>query len=93
MDRLWVNQMTLTALDWGNEAHDVHHPVGVGLYYEEQKEEAMRKARDVRENRMPKFLEYFEGVLRGNERGGKGRYLVGGRLTYADTTVWQVLDG
>lgn len=71
----------------------MHHPVGSGLYYEDQKEEALRKARDVRENRVPKFLGYFEGVLKGNAGEGKGRYLVGEGLTYADTTVWQVLDG
>ena len=67
--------------------------MGNALYYEEQKEEASRKARDVRENRMPKFLGYFEGVLRGNQQRGGGRYLVGEGLTYADTTVWQVVDG
>ena len=70
----------------------MHHPVGVGLYYEDQKEEAARKATDVRENRVPKFLAYFEGVLRGN-KGVGGRCLVGEGMTYADTTVWQVFDG
>ena len=91
--RLHVNQLTLTALDLSNEAHDVHHPVGVSLYYEDQKEEAIRKAQDVRENRLPKFLGHFEGVLKGNEEEGKGKYLVGEKLTYADTTLWQVVDG
>lgn len=92
VERLWVNQMALTALDWSDEAHGVHHPVASGLYYEDQKEEAARKAKDVRENRVPKFLAYFEGVLGGNEGGG-GRCLVGEGVTYADTTFWQVLDG
>lgn len=32
-------------------------------------------------------------MLKSNEKQGKGRYLVGDKLTYADTTVWQVLDG
>ena len=32
--RLWVNELTLTALDMNNEAHDTHHPVGVTQYYE-----------------------------------------------------------
>lgn len=31
---LWVNQITLTALDLNNEAHDTHHPVAVMKYYE-----------------------------------------------------------
>jgi glutathione S-transferase len=62
-------------------------------YYEDQKESALEKARDVRENRIPKFLSYFERTLQWNADAGKQRYLVGDKLTYADTTVWQVLDG
>ncbi|EGU81619.1 hypothetical protein HZS61_011498 [Fusarium oxysporum f. sp. conglutinans] len=57
-----VNQLTLTALDGlSNELHDTHHPMAVGLAYEDQKEEAKR-AKDWRENRMLKFLAYFERV-------------------------------
>ena len=48
-------------------------------YYEEQKEEALRKARDFREARIPKFFGYFERVLKGNGEGG-GKYLVGDKL-------------
>ncbi|KAK3073185.1 hypothetical protein LTR53_005473 [Teratosphaeriaceae sp. CCFEE 6253] len=90
-----VQQLVLTALDLNNEVHDTHHPIAVMKYYEEQKEEAVKKAQDVRENRIPKFLSYFDRVRQHNEQsgGGQGKYLVGGRLTYADTTVWQVLDG
>lgn len=29
-----VHQIALTALDLNNEAHDTHHPVAVGAYYE-----------------------------------------------------------
>ncbi|MCJ1328883.1 hypothetical protein MMC10_005560 [Thelotrema lepadinum] len=89
----YVAQIALTALDLNNETHDTHHPVGVSLYYEDQKDEALKKAKDFRENRIPKFFSYFERVLKGNEKDGKGQYLVGDKLTYADTTVWQVLDG
>ena len=32
--RLWVNELTLTALDLNNEAHDTHHPIAVMAYYE-----------------------------------------------------------
>jgi len=83
----------LTALDLSNEAHDTHHPVAVMEYYEDQKECALLKSRDFRKNRMPKFFEYFQRVLEGNKEEGKGRYLVGGKLTTADLTVWHVLDG
>lgn len=87
--------MALTALDLNNEVHDTHHPLAVGKYYEEQKEAALEKAKDVRENRLPKFFSYFERNLKFNESngGGKGRFLVGNRLTFADLVVWQVLDG
>lgn len=90
-----VQQLALTALDLNNEVHDTHHPIAVMQYYEDQKPEALKKAADVRENRIPKFLSYFTRTLKHNEQagGGRGKYLVGDKLTYADTTVWQVLDG
>ena len=93
VDGLYVDQMTLTALDLSNEAHDVHHPIAVGLYYEDQKEEARKKAEGFRGNRIPKYFSYFERILDGNEKIGGGKYLVGGKLTYADTTIWQIIDG
>lgn len=89
-ERFHVNQVTLTALDLSNEVHDSHHPIAVMMYYEEQKEEALKRSADLRETRIPKFFSYFERTLKGN---GDGKYLVGGKLTYADLTVWQVLDG
>ncbi|KAL9067714.1 MAG: hypothetical protein Q9161_006706 [Pseudevernia consocians] len=88
-----VNQLALTALDGlSNEPHDTHHPVAIAAYYEEQKEEAKRKAADYVSNRLPKFLGYFERVLRsGASRGGE--WLYGGQLTYADLVLWQCVDG
>ena len=90
-----VQQLALTALDLNNEVHDTHHPIAVMKYYENQRDEALQKAQDVRETRIPKFLSYFSRVLQHNEKseGGQGKYFVGDKLTYADTTVWQVLDG
>ncbi|RMY20488.1 hypothetical protein D0866_12527 [Hortaea werneckii] len=90
-----VQQIALTALDLSNEVHDSHHPIAVMLYYEDQKDAALKKATDVRESRIPKFLSYFSRTLQHNKKagGGQGKYLVGDSLTYADTTVWQVLDG
>ncbi|KAG4413990.1 hypothetical protein IFR04_012857 [Cadophora malorum] len=88
-----VNQLTLTALDGlSNEVHDVHHPVDTGLYYEDQKEEAKRKADGYLKNRLPKFLGYFERVL-GGEASKGGEWLYGGRLTYADLVLFQCVDG
>jgi glutathione S-transferase len=88
-----VNALTLTALDGlSNEAHDTHHPIASGAYYEEQKEEAKRKAADYRAVRLPKFLGYFERVLKGPASRG-GQFLYGGKLTYADLVLFQTLDG
>lgn len=61
--------------------------------YTDQKEEALKKATDVRETRIPKYLSYFERALKSNETAGKGKYLVGDKITYADTTLWQLVDG
>ncbi|KAF2793607.1 glutathione S-transferase protein-like protein [Melanomma pulvis-pyrius CBS 109.77] len=91
-EKHWIMSHALTALDLNNEAHDTHHPVAVGKYYEDQKEEALKKATDVRTERIPKFFRFFERVLKGNE-DGQGQYLVGGKLSYADTTLWHVLNG
>jgi glutathione S-transferase len=66
--RLWVNQLQLTIADLVAEAHDVHHPVGVGLYYEDQKAEAARRAQEFRTQRMRKFLGWFETVLDGRRQ-------------------------
>ncbi|CZR64416.1 uncharacterized protein PAC_14314 [Phialocephala subalpina] len=88
-----INALVLTALDGlSNEPHDTHHPVATGLYYEDQKPEAKRKAEDYIKNRLPKFLGYFERVLSGEASKG-GEWLYGGRLTVADLVLWQCLDG
>ncbi|KAK5939559.1 hypothetical protein PMZ80_007937 [Knufia obscura] len=88
-----VNSLTLTALDGlSNEPHDTHHPIAVMEYYEAQKEEAKKKAKDYRESRLPKFLGYFERVLSGDASKG-GEYLYGGQLTYADLVLFQTVDG
>lgn len=73
----FVNQLALTALDGlSNEIHDVHHPIAVGAYYEEQKEEAKKKAADYIKNRLPKFVGYFERVLKSEaSRGGEWLYV------------------
>src|SRR5687768_1759652 len=57
--RLWTNQLQLTIADFVVEIHDTHHPIGSGLYYDDQKAEAKRRTRDFLKNRLPKFLDYF----------------------------------
>ena len=87
--RLWTHQLQLTIADLVVEAHDTHHPLGVGLYYEDQKPEAKRRTAEFLKARAPKFLGYFEEVLKRNKTG----WLVGRSLTYADLSLFQVVAG
>lgn len=88
---LWTHQIQLTISDLVAEAHDTHHPVGTDLYYEDQKQEALRRASGFRDSRIPKFLGWFETVLAGNPSGDA--YLVGAALTYADLSLFQAVEG
>ncbi len=89
--RLWTHQLQLTIADVVAEAHESHHPVGVGLYYEDQKKEALRRAKEFRTARVKKFLRWFEAVLERNPRGSE--HLVGSKLSYADLSLFQLVDG
>jgi glutathione S-transferase len=89
--RLWVNQLQLTVTDFLVEVHDTHHPIASGLYYQDQKHEARRRTADFLQNRLPKFLGYFEGVLQRNPRGE--RYLVGAKPSYVDLSLFQIIAG
>lgn len=89
--RLWAHQLQLTITDFVVEAHDVHHPIGKSLYYEEQKAEALRRAESFRTLRLPKFLGYFERVLSSNPAGD--RHLVGKSVSCADLSLFQVICG
>jgi glutathione S-transferase len=86
--RLWAHQLQLTIADLVWEAHDTHHPIASGLYYEDQRPEARRRAADFLKSRAPKYLGYFERVLARNPR-----YLVGARLSYPDLSLFQVVEG
>src|SRR6185295_14505987 len=69
--RLWAHQLQLTIADWVAEAHDAHHPISGGLYYEDQKSEAKRRAADFTAERMPKFFDYFERILKHHRKGSE----------------------
>jgi glutathione S-transferase len=60
--RLWLHQLQLTIADWLAEVHETHHPIAASLYYEDQKEEAKRRAADFLVSRLPKYLGYFERI-------------------------------
>ncbi|MDE2372462.1 MAG: glutathione S-transferase [Burkholderiales bacterium] len=89
--RIWTQQIQLTIADMVTEAHDTHHPVGGNLYYEDQKPEALRRAGEFRRHRIPKFLQWFERILALNPSGS--RHLVGGRLSYVDLSLFQLVQG
>lgn len=89
--RLWVHQLQLTIADLVAEAHDTHHPISSGLYYEDQRAEALRRAEDFTGARLPKYLGYFESVLTRNPHGQD--WLAGNALTYADLSMFQVIAG
>ncbi|RYY98347.1 MAG: glutathione S-transferase [Comamonadaceae bacterium] len=94
-DRLWQHQIQLTMEDFVHEIHDLHHPVASGLYYEDQRAEALRRADDFRKNRLPKFMTWFEAVLArnpGNDACAVPR-LVGARLSYVDLSLFQLVEG
>src|SRR4029453_15175990 len=71
------------------EIHDTHHPVTSWLYFEEQIPSARRRTRDFWRYRVPKFLGYFEKILR---RSG-GNFLLGRKLSYVDLSLFQIVAG
>ncbi|CZT33739.1 glutathione S-transferase [Rhizobium sp. 9140] len=90
-ERHRLNGLQMTMADMVAETHDTHHPVATGLYYEDQKPEATRRAADFRTARIPKFLDYFERVLSTNPEGPT--HLVGKALTYGDLSLHHLLEG
>src|SRR5687767_5269537 len=88
----YAHQLQLTIADFVGETHDVHHPVSVGLYYEDQKPEAKRRAGHFLGERAPKYLAHFERILEGNP-AGDGRFAVGSALSYVDLSLFQVMEG
>lgn len=89
-ERLWAHQLQLTIADLLKEIQDTHHPVAHGLYYEDQKAEALTYTRHFLAERLPKFLGYFERVL----GGADGHvYMVDNTLTYVDLSIFQLLEG
>jgi glutathione S-transferase len=87
--KLWVHQLQLTVTDFVVEIHDTHHPIGVSLYYEDQQGPAKKRTGEFWKERVPKYLGYFEQLL----KNSGGSYLTGRRLTYADLSLFQIVEG
>ena len=94
-ERATVSQLVQSALDWQTEAHNVHHPIAIALFYEEQKAEAARAGELFRRDRIPQWLKYFENVLKTNPAtvDGERLYLVSKQTTTADLVLFHVVDG
>ena len=86
--RLWVHQLQLTIADFVLEIHDTHHPLGPSLYYEDQKTPAKKRTDAFWNERVPKYLNYFERLLKTS-----GTYVTGRRLTYADLSLFHIVEG
>jgi glutathione S-transferase len=87
--KLWVHQLQLTVTDFVLEIHDTHHPLGPSLYYEDQRTEAKKRTGEFWNERVPKYLGYFEGLLENNG----GACLAGRRLSYIDLSLFQIVEG
>jgi glutathione S-transferase len=79
--RNWLHQQQLTVSDWIVEVHDTHHPLGGGLYYEDQKPEARRRTQLFLKDRVPKYMSYFETLERPKA------------TTYLDLSLFQMIEG
>ncbi|MDB6098613.1 MAG: glutathione S-transferase [Gammaproteobacteria bacterium] len=87
--RLWVHQLQLTVTDFVAEVHDTHHPIGVSLYYEDQRGPAKKRTGEFWNERVPKYLGYFEQLVSDNG----GTFTTGRRATYVDLSLFQIVEG
>src|SRR5690606_10576749 len=82
-------QLQLDISDCVAEVHSVHHPLATGKYYEEQKDAALIRAEEFREERMVKWLNHFEHAL----SVGGGPFTLGSRWSHVDTSLFQLCAG
>jgi glutathione S-transferase len=87
--KLWVHQLQLTITDFVAEVHDTHHPIGVSLYYEDQRAPAKKRTQEFWSERVPKYLGYFEKLV--SDAGGT--FTTGRRATYVDLSLFQIVEG
>ena len=87
--RLWVHQLQLTVADFVLEIHDTHHPLGPSLYYEDQRAPAKKRTDEFWNERVPKYLGYFEAAAEGPWR----RLCHRPQATYVDLSLFQIVEG
>ena len=59
--------------------------------YEHQTDEAKKRAANFTANRIPKFLGYFERILKQNAKGGD--FVFGKKIAYVDLSLFQMIEG
>lgn len=84
-----ANQLQLTLQDLLKEAHDTHHPISVADHYEDQQEAAERRAEFFVEERIPTYLDYFDGARATSESD----WMLDTGFSYIDLSTFQVLRG
>lgn len=85
---IYAQQLQATITDFVAEVHETHHPIAASQYYEQQRPTARKRAQAFREERIPKYLAYFENVLeRGNGRQALSKH------SYVDLSLFQVISG
>ena len=85
---LYAQQLQMTIVDFVTEIHDTHHPIASSQYYEQQRSAARKRSQVFRDERLPKFLGYFEKVI---ERGNGKQAL--SRHSYVDLSLFQLVSG
>jgi glutathione S-transferase len=80
--RAELHAKQLTIMDWVVEVHDSHHPIASSLYYEDQLDEAKRRAQVFLAERLPKFLGHFEAGVAPRAR-----------VSYVDLSLFQMIEG
>jgi glutathione S-transferase len=87
----FAHGLQLTITDFVSEAHDTHHPISTGLYYEDQKAAAKKRANAFLDERVPKYLGYFENTLAANPAGDA--HIVSDTLSTVDLSLFQFWAG
>ncbi len=82
----------LTIADLVSEVHDTHHPLSPMQHFEEQADVARRRSQAFVNDRMPKYLRYFERTLERNAEA-KQRWTLGKTLSYIDLSLFQLVAG
>jgi len=88
--RAKVNQLQLAVADLVLETFNSYRPLSRSSPFESQKGEAIKRSREFIDDRIPKYLNFFERQISAN---GNEPWLYGDSITYADTSLFQVLDG